>query len=150
MCWWVVVVAGPLLGLLFLALGNRWQQELRARVGLEPMAAYDILRIVGVSVLTFVVLLLIGRSLRLATRRIAAKVTTGAASATRAATPPGHPRALGGHGRPFAQYSHWAYRGWRLFMSSKSSTWRSMYQALAVCRIRIPATVSTRSSRTSP
>ncbi|HEX8627342.1 MAG TPA: alpha/beta-hydrolase family protein, partial [Catenuloplanes sp.] len=70
-CWWVVFVAGPLLGLLFLALGTRWQQELRARVGLEPMAAYDILRIIGVSVLTFAVLLLIARSLRLATRRIA-------------------------------------------------------------------------------
>jgi uncharacterized membrane protein len=69
--WRVVFVAGPLVGLLFLALGTRWQQELRTRVGLERMASYDILRIVGVSVLTFVLLVLIGRSLRLATRRIA-------------------------------------------------------------------------------
>ena len=70
-CWWLLAVAGPLVGLLFLALGTRWQQELRARVGMDPLPAYDILRIVGVSVLTFVVLLLAGRSLRLATRRIA-------------------------------------------------------------------------------
>ncbi|WP_250003581.1 alpha/beta-hydrolase family protein [Actinoplanes sp. M2I2] len=69
--WGVVFVAGPVLGLVFLALGTGWQQELRARVGLERMVTYDILRIVGVSVLTFVLLLLLGRSLRLATRQIA-------------------------------------------------------------------------------
>ena len=70
-CWRSLFVAGPLLGLLFLALGTGWQQELRARVGLERMPTYDVLTIIGVSVLTFVVLLLIGRSLRLATRRVA-------------------------------------------------------------------------------
>jgi uncharacterized membrane protein len=70
-CWWVLGVAGPIVGLLFLALGTRWQQELRARVGLERMPAYDILRIIGVSILSFLVLLVIGRSLRAATRQIA-------------------------------------------------------------------------------
>jgi uncharacterized membrane protein len=70
-CWWAVIIAGPLLGVLFLALGTRWQQQLRARVGLEQMPAYDIVRIIGVSLLTFLLLLLIARSMRLATRRIA-------------------------------------------------------------------------------
>ncbi|MEV6494855.1 alpha/beta-hydrolase N-terminal domain-containing protein, partial [Actinoplanes sp. NPDC051633] len=69
--WWTLFVAGPLVSLLFLALGTRWQQELRARVGMERVLTYDILRIIGVTVLTIVVLLLIGRSLRLATRQIA-------------------------------------------------------------------------------
>ena len=70
-CWRVVLVAGPLLALQFLALGTQWQQELRALMGLERMATYDVLQIIGVSVLTFVVLVLLGRSLRLATRQIA-------------------------------------------------------------------------------
>ncbi|MEU8615821.1 alpha/beta-hydrolase N-terminal domain-containing protein, partial [Actinoplanes sp. NPDC048791] len=70
-CWWAVIIAGPLLGVLFLALGTRWQQQLRALVGLEQMPAYDIVRIIGVSLLTFLLLLLIARSMRLATRRIA-------------------------------------------------------------------------------
>jgi uncharacterized membrane protein len=69
--WRVLLVLAPLLGLLFLALGTGWQQELRARLGMERMATYDIVRIVGVSVLTFAVILLIARLLRLATRRVA-------------------------------------------------------------------------------
>jgi uncharacterized membrane protein len=69
--WRVLWVAAPLAGLLFLALGTRWQQELRARVDMDRMATYDILRIIGVSVLTFVLILLIARALRLATRQIA-------------------------------------------------------------------------------
>ncbi len=73
-CWWVLFVAGPLLGLLFLALGTRWQQELRARVGLPPLPAYDIVRIIGVSVLTFLVLLLVARMLRMVTRQIARRL----------------------------------------------------------------------------
>jgi uncharacterized membrane protein len=72
--WWVLFVLAPLLGLLFLALGTGWQQELRTRVGMPRMPTYDILRIIGVSLLTFVVLLLIARLLRLATRRIARMV----------------------------------------------------------------------------
>ena len=69
--WRVLLVAAPLLGLFMLALGTGWQQDLRRRLDMERMATYDIVRIVGVSVLTFVVLLLIARVLRLATRRIA-------------------------------------------------------------------------------
>jgi uncharacterized membrane protein len=72
--WWALFAAAPLLGLLFLALGTRWQQELRARVGMAPLPAYDILRIIGVSMLTFVVLLLIARTLRLLTRQLARRL----------------------------------------------------------------------------
>lgn len=68
--WLTLLVVAPLLGLTFLALGTGWQQELRERVDMERMATYDIVRIVAVSVLTFAVLLLIARSLRLGTRRL--------------------------------------------------------------------------------
>ena len=60
-----------ILGLVFLALGTKWQQELRARLGMPPLETYDILRIIGVGLLTFGLLLLIARSLRLAIRRFA-------------------------------------------------------------------------------
>jgi uncharacterized membrane protein len=69
--WWALFVVGPVTALVFLALGTSWQQDLRARVGMPRMAVYDILRIIGVAVLAFAVLLLIGRLLRLATRRLA-------------------------------------------------------------------------------
>jgi uncharacterized membrane protein len=60
-----------ILGLVFLALGTKWQQELRARLEMPPLQTYDIVRIVGVGLLTFGLLLLIARSLRLAVRRFA-------------------------------------------------------------------------------
>ena len=69
--WWVILIVGPLIGVVFLALGTGWQQELRALVDMAPLTTYDLLRLVGVALLTFAVLLLIGRLLRLATRRIA-------------------------------------------------------------------------------
>ncbi len=69
--WWALLIAALLGGLTMLALGTKWQQELRARLDMERMATYDIIRIVGVSVLTFAVLLVIARLLRLGTRRIA-------------------------------------------------------------------------------
>jgi uncharacterized membrane protein len=69
--WRILLVAAPLLGLVMLALGTGWQQDLRRRLDMERMATYDIVRIVGVSILTFAVLLLIARLLRLGTRRIA-------------------------------------------------------------------------------
>ncbi|MFI5894948.1 alpha/beta hydrolase [Actinoplanes sp. NPDC051513] len=69
--WTALIVVTPPLGLLFLALGTGWQQELRVRLGMERMETYDIVRIVGVSVLTFALILLIARLLRLATRRLA-------------------------------------------------------------------------------
>jgi uncharacterized membrane protein len=69
--WRVLLVVAPLLGLLFLALGTGWQQELRERLDMSRMETYDIIRIVGVAVLTFALILLIARLLRLATRRLA-------------------------------------------------------------------------------
>jgi uncharacterized membrane protein len=69
--WRVLWVLTPLLLLLFLALGTRWQQELRARLDMDPLRSFDILRIVAVSIVVFVIILLIARSLRLATRRVA-------------------------------------------------------------------------------
>ena len=69
--WRVLVVLAPLLGLLFLALGTGWQQELRERLDMDRMQTYDIIRIVGVAVLTFALILLVARLLRLATRRLA-------------------------------------------------------------------------------
>jgi uncharacterized membrane protein len=69
--WRALLAVAPLLGLLFLALGTGWQQDLRIRVGMDRMPTYDIVRIIGVSILTFAVLVLIARSLRLATRRLA-------------------------------------------------------------------------------
>ncbi|MET0415008.1 MAG: alpha/beta-hydrolase family protein, partial [Actinoplanes sp.] len=63
-------VVGPLAGLVFLALGTRWQQELRERLGMPRLETYDILRIIGVGVLTFAVLLLVARLIRLGTRAL--------------------------------------------------------------------------------
>jgi uncharacterized membrane protein len=68
--WWTLIVVAPVLGLLFLALGTGWQQDLRARLAMDPLVTYDIVRITAVSLLTFVVLLLIARGLRLGTRRL--------------------------------------------------------------------------------
>jgi uncharacterized membrane protein len=69
--WWARPAVAVPAGLTMLALGTKWQQELRARLDMEPMASYDIIRIVGVGVLTFVVLLVLARLLRLGTRRLA-------------------------------------------------------------------------------
>jgi uncharacterized membrane protein len=69
--WRFMWVYAPLIGLLFLALGTKWQQELRERLGMPRLETYDLIRIVGVSLLTFAVLLFIARSLRLAIRRLA-------------------------------------------------------------------------------
>ena len=66
--WRVVLVLGPVLILLFLALGTGWQQDLRTRLDMPRVETYDILTLVGVSVLTFVVFLLIARAVRLGTR----------------------------------------------------------------------------------
>jgi uncharacterized membrane protein len=65
--WRVLVALLPLLFLTFLWLGTRWQRELRVRLGMEPAHEYDIARTVGASLLTFGLLLLIARTLLLAT-----------------------------------------------------------------------------------
>ncbi|SDT78264.1 alpha/beta hydrolase [Actinoplanes derwentensis] len=65
--WAVLAITVPVLVAVFLWLGTRWQQDLRIRLGMEPAPDYDIARTVGVSLLTFLVLLGIARLLRLAT-----------------------------------------------------------------------------------
>lgn len=69
--WWVVLVGAPVLVVVFLWLGARWQRALRARLGAEPLEAYDSLLIVTVAVLTFALILLVARGLRLATHEVA-------------------------------------------------------------------------------
>ncbi|WP_045743025.1 alpha/beta-hydrolase family protein [Actinoplanes sp. NBRC 101535] len=65
--WRVLAAATPLLVVVFLALGTRWQSALRLRLGMPPTEEYDLVRTVGISLLTFGLLLLIARALRLAT-----------------------------------------------------------------------------------
>ncbi|MGX6605771.1 alpha/beta hydrolase [Micromonosporaceae bacterium Da 78-11] len=69
--WRVLFTLAPPLIVIFLWLGTRWQRELRVRLGMEPAQEYDIARTVGISLLTFGLLLLIARLLRLATHGIA-------------------------------------------------------------------------------
>jgi len=64
--WRVLVVLVPPLILLFLRLGTRWQRDLRVRLGMPPPQEYDLIRTVGISLLTFAALLLLARCLRLA------------------------------------------------------------------------------------
>jgi uncharacterized membrane protein len=69
--WRILFLLVPVLILGALWLGTRWQRELRVRLGMAPQQEYDILRTVGVSLLTFGLILLIARMLRLATHGIA-------------------------------------------------------------------------------
>ncbi|GIE93340.1 alpha/beta hydrolase [Paractinoplanes rishiriensis] len=69
--WHLLFALIPVLVLIFLWLGTRWQRELRIRLGMEPQPEYDVLRTVGISLLTFGTLLLITRLLRLAAHGIA-------------------------------------------------------------------------------
>ncbi|WP_164842366.1 alpha/beta hydrolase [Actinoplanes solisilvae] len=64
--WRVLFVLVPPLILLFLWLGARWQRELRVRLSMAPQQEYDLIRTVGISLLTFAALLLLARCLRLA------------------------------------------------------------------------------------
>ncbi len=64
--WRVLFVLVPPLILLFLWLGARWQRELRVRLGMPPQQEYDLIRTVGISLLTFGLILLLARCLRLA------------------------------------------------------------------------------------
>ncbi|MDI6103198.1 alpha/beta-hydrolase family protein [Actinoplanes sp. NEAU-A12] len=65
--WGLLAVAVPVLVAVFLWLGTRWQRDLRVRLGMPPAPEYDVARTVGISLLTFGMLLLIARLLRLAT-----------------------------------------------------------------------------------
>ncbi|WP_213009972.1 alpha/beta hydrolase [Paractinoplanes toevensis] len=69
--WHLLFALLPVLILVFLWLGTRWQRELRVRLGMEPQQEYDALRTVGISLLTFGMLLLVARLLRLAAHGIA-------------------------------------------------------------------------------
>ncbi|MBO3735983.1 alpha/beta hydrolase [Actinoplanes flavus] len=65
--WSVLFAVVPLLVVVFLWLGTRWQRDLRIRLGMPPAEEHDVARTVGVSLLTFGLLLLIARLLRLST-----------------------------------------------------------------------------------
>jgi uncharacterized membrane protein len=69
--WRLLFALVPLLIVVFLWLGTRWQRDLRVRLGMEPQQEYDAMRTVGVSLLTFGLLLLTARLLRLGAHGIA-------------------------------------------------------------------------------
>jgi uncharacterized membrane protein len=69
--WHLLFALLPVLIVVFLWLGTRWQRALRLRLGMEPQQEYDVLRTVGIGLLTFGALLLVARLLRLATHVIA-------------------------------------------------------------------------------
>jgi uncharacterized membrane protein len=69
--WRVLFTLVPILILIFLWLSTRWQRELRLRLSMAPPQQYDLTRTVVVSLLTFGVLLLVARALRLATHGLA-------------------------------------------------------------------------------
>jgi uncharacterized membrane protein len=64
--WSILLALVPVLIVVFLWLGTRWQKELRVRLGTQPPQEYDWIRTVGISLLTFGLLLLVARMLRLA------------------------------------------------------------------------------------
>ncbi|WP_229069190.1 alpha/beta-hydrolase family protein [Actinoplanes sp. DH11] len=65
--WRVLFSLVPLLFLFFLWLGTRWQRELRGQLGMPPAQEYDVARTLGAGLLTFGLILLVARALRLAT-----------------------------------------------------------------------------------
>jgi uncharacterized membrane protein len=69
--WRVVVLAAPAFTGLALSMSTRWQRDLRRRLGMQPLDTYYLFRMVLISLLTFAVLLLIARTLRLAARGLA-------------------------------------------------------------------------------
>jgi uncharacterized membrane protein len=69
--WRVLFALVPVLILAFLWLSTRWQRQLRMRLGIAPQQEYDLVRTVTVSLLTFGVILLIARIMRLATHGLA-------------------------------------------------------------------------------
>jgi uncharacterized membrane protein len=69
--WRAVVLAGPAFAALSLSMSTRWQRDLRRRLGMNPLDTYYLFRMVLISVVTFAVLLLIARTLRLAARGLA-------------------------------------------------------------------------------
>src|SRR3954451_1119007 len=62
--WQVLAVAAPLLCLVMLWLGARWQRDIHVLMGVEPEAAYTSIGIVVVAVLAFALFVAIGRGVR--------------------------------------------------------------------------------------
>ncbi|WP_433296384.1 alpha/beta hydrolase [Actinoplanes sp. CA-030573] len=69
--WRLLFALVPVLIAVFLWLGVRWQRDLRVRLGMQPQQEYDALRTVGISLLTFGLLLLTARLLRFAAYGVA-------------------------------------------------------------------------------
>jgi uncharacterized membrane protein len=69
--WWVLLVAAPVSGTVFVLLGTRWQKDLRRRLGMEALETSYTFRMVLISLATFALLLLIVRVLHLAARGLA-------------------------------------------------------------------------------
>src|SRR3954462_13307830 len=62
--WQVLAVAGPVLTVVLLVLGQRWQREIHLLMGLDPPAGYTYLGTVVVALLVFVLFVAIGRAVR--------------------------------------------------------------------------------------
>jgi uncharacterized membrane protein len=68
--WRVLAVLGPVVGLVTLWLGQRWQREIHLLMGLEPPPGFQSPGIVVVAVVVFAVFVGIGRLLRRLTHRV--------------------------------------------------------------------------------
>ena len=68
--WQVLAVVGPVAGLVMLWLGRGWQAQTHRLMGLEPPPAYNGAWIVLVAVVTFVLFVAIGRTVRRITRAV--------------------------------------------------------------------------------
>jgi uncharacterized membrane protein len=68
--WQVLAVAGPLLCLVMLWLGARWQREVHELVGLPPPEGWSVLGLVVVALLVFALFVAIGRGVRWVARRL--------------------------------------------------------------------------------
>src|SRR4051794_12964442 len=62
--WHVLAVAGPVLTVVMLVLGQRWQREIHLLMGIEPEAGYTYLGCAIVTVLVFALFVAIGRGVR--------------------------------------------------------------------------------------
>jgi uncharacterized membrane protein len=62
--WQVLAVTGPVLTLVLLVLGQRWQREIHLLMGLDPPAGYTYTGTVVVAVLVFALFVAIGRGVR--------------------------------------------------------------------------------------
>jgi uncharacterized membrane protein len=70
--WWILAGCGAVLAAVFLGLGELWQRDVRELVGEDPETGWYPVPIAVVAAAVFGLLLLVSRSVRLATRRLAA------------------------------------------------------------------------------